>query len=124
MRDRIVQPAPVAARPAVKDGAPGLSAFELARKAGFRGTLEQWLASLKGEPGEKGDPGVGKDGEPGRDLALVPALATFERDPDTRLTERVVVSAEDGSILVTITPLRDVDGFMDRAFIEPAQAAG
>lgn len=34
----------------------GLSAYELAIKGGFKGTLNQWLDSLK-VPGEKGDPG-------------------------------------------------------------------
>jgi hypothetical protein len=24
---------------------------------GFKGTIEEWLASLKGEPGEPGEPG-------------------------------------------------------------------
>lgn len=33
----------------------GLSAYELAIKSGFQGTLNQWLDSLK-VPGEKGDP--------------------------------------------------------------------
>ena len=37
-------------------GVAGRSAYQLAVDAGFEGTLEEWLASLKGEPGEKGDP--------------------------------------------------------------------
>ena len=42
------------------------SAYELAWENGFRGTLAQWLASHKGEKGERGLPGdVGKQGEPG-----------------------------------------------------------
>lgn len=44
------------------DYVPGDSAYELAVKyGGFKGTMEEWLASLKGE---KGDPG--KPGEPGK----------------------------------------------------------
>jgi hypothetical protein len=56
-----------------KPGVAGRSAYQLAVDAGFEGTLEEWLASLKGEPGEPGkdgQPGLpgrdGKDGEPGQ----------------------------------------------------------
>lgn len=41
-------------------GQPGLSAYEIAKAHGFEGTEEEWLASLKGEPGPIGPPG--KDG--------------------------------------------------------------
>lgn len=44
-------------------GPPGESAYDLAVAAGFVGTVEQWLASLKGPPGVDGAPGA--DGEPG-----------------------------------------------------------
>jgi hypothetical protein len=44
-------------------GDPGESAYELAVDEGYEGTLDQWLASLKGEPGEDGAPGT--DGAPG-----------------------------------------------------------
>lgn len=36
-------------------GADGKSAYELAVLKGFQGTLEEWLGSLKGEKGNKGD---------------------------------------------------------------------
>ena len=35
-----------------------LTAYGLAIMQGFRGTLEEWFASLKGEKGDKGDPGA------------------------------------------------------------------
>lgn len=38
-------------------GEPGKSAYEIAVDNGFDGTEEEWLASLKGDPGEKGDKG-------------------------------------------------------------------
>ena len=38
-------------------GNNGLSAYELAVKNGYRGTEEEWLASLKGTAGDKGDDG-------------------------------------------------------------------
>lgn len=44
-------------------GADGLSAYELAVANGYRGTLTQWLESLKGAPGRDGVPGAdGSDG--------------------------------------------------------------
>ncbi len=51
--------------------ASGLSAYDIAVANGFVGTQVDWLASLQGEPGEKGDPGEpgekGDPGEPGKD---------------------------------------------------------
>lgn len=45
------------------DGADGDSAYELALLSGFVGTVDQWLASLKGAKGDQGDPGTpGADG--------------------------------------------------------------
>lgn len=41
--------------PVVWWGHPGASAYELALRNGFSGTLEEWLESLKGEPGEPGE---------------------------------------------------------------------
>lgn len=38
-------------------GPGGLSAYELALREGFVGTLSEWLASLKGEPGAPGSAG-------------------------------------------------------------------
>lgn len=35
----------------------GLSAYQLAVRAGFKGTVEEWLHSLKGEKGDKGNDG-------------------------------------------------------------------
>lgn len=52
-----------------ENGANGLSAYEVAVKNGYKGTVEQWLASLVGEAGEKGQ--VGKSAY---DLAVENAL--------------------------------------------------
>ena len=38
-----------------QDGADGKSAFELAVEAGYVGTIDQWLASLKGADGQDGE---------------------------------------------------------------------
>lgn len=49
-----------------KDGENGLSAYELAVRNGFTGTLTEWLESLKGADGKDGTNGVdGKDGADG-----------------------------------------------------------
>ena len=41
-----------------KEGNNGLSAYELAVKNGYVGTLAQWLASLQGQDGEDGEDGL------------------------------------------------------------------
>ena len=53
-------------------GPPGKSAYEVAVDNGFAGTEEEWLESLRGPQGPKGDPGeqgpkgeMGEKGEPG-----------------------------------------------------------
>lgn len=52
-----------------KDGQDGKSAYELAVEKGYKGTLEEWLASLIGEAGANGKDGTqgkqGIQGEPG-----------------------------------------------------------
>lgn len=49
-------------------GASGKSAYELAMENGFEGTVEEWLASLKGADGVVGENGAdGKDGVNGAD---------------------------------------------------------
>lgn len=48
------------------EGVDGKSAYDIAVANGFVGTEEEWLASLKGEPGAKGDTGAaGQDGRDG-----------------------------------------------------------
>lgn len=53
----------------IRDGANGLSAYEIAVKNGYKGTETEWLVSLKGEPGEQGPQGpkgdTGAKGDPG-----------------------------------------------------------
>jgi hypothetical protein len=53
-------------------GADGQSAYQIAVSQGFVGTVQQWLASLEGDPGPQGVPGLdgtdgaaGPQGEPG-----------------------------------------------------------
>jgi hypothetical protein len=47
-------------------GADGDSAYQIAVQQGFVGTVNQWLASLEGDPGPQGIPGLdGQDGSVG-----------------------------------------------------------
>jgi hypothetical protein len=51
-------------------GPDGLSAYEVAKAAGFVGTATEWLGALVGKdgaPGSKGDPGESIKGDPGAD---------------------------------------------------------
>ena len=51
-----------------KDGEDGLSAYDVAVAAGFNGTVEAWLESLKGADGKDGTDGKdGVDGKDGKD---------------------------------------------------------
>lgn len=49
--------------PKGQDGKNGLSAYQLAQQNGFKGTLEEFLASLKGAKGDQGE--TGKEGPQG-----------------------------------------------------------
>ena len=57
---RVLDPPPVRASAASElvaiPGPRGYSAYEVAVNEGYEGTVEEWLASLVGPPGEKGDP--------------------------------------------------------------------
>ena len=68
-------------------GEDGLSAYEIAIENGFEGTEEEWLASLKGEPGKDGKQGpAGESGvyilSEGETLESVPEDATVVVDPN------------------------------------------
>lgn len=60
------------------NGLNGQSAYQLAVEKGFPGTELQWLESLHGRPGDPGRDGSGKDGEHGRDAALIEPLASID----------------------------------------------
>lgn len=68
-----------------KDGENGKSAYQIAVDNGFSGTETEWLASLKGEKGDKGEPGdKGEQGERGPQGEIGPAGengATGEQGP-------------------------------------------
>lgn len=102
------------------------TAYEIARRHGYRFSEEQWLKSLqgagtpgtKGERGERGPRGLpgtdgkqgrdgqdgrdgidGKNGLNGRDGAMpdpVPWTATIERDPQTKLAKAARILSSEG----------------------------
>lgn len=47
---------------AVKRGRDGNDAYDIARRAGFKGNEKEWLESLKGDPGKPGKSGKNWDG--------------------------------------------------------------
>lgn len=75
------------------DGTNGLSAYELAVGTGFQGTLEDWLASLKGQ---KGEPGESIEGPKGEDAWPFNFAFTFETRTGRVFTCPIQIG-EDGS---------------------------
>lgn len=72
------------------DGAPGKSAYEIALEQGFKGTEQEWLASLIGPQGPKGDTGdtgprgpAGPQGEAGTGLKILGTVDSVLDLPQT-----------------------------------------
>lgn len=92
-------------------GSDGKSAYELAVEEGFQGTLDEWLASLKGEPGQDGAPGApgapGQDGEDGVDGAAAgfgkPIANVNTLDPGQQATVDVVATGDNTNKIFTFT---------------------
>lgn len=80
----------------------GYSAYDLAVADGFKGTLKEWLASLKGDPGytpqkgtdyndgEKGDPGT-LENHSGIDALNLPIINVADPTKDTDAVNRKYV---------------------------------
>lgn len=80
-------------------GADGLSAFEVAQSEGFEGTVTEWLAALKGDPGADGKDGAkGDTGPKGDDGADGFGTEKQYKDVISRLKdlEDAVVGGDDG----------------------------
>lgn len=108
------------------DGVDGKSAYELAKDAGFTGTEDEWIASLKGEKGDKGRNGdyyypcvdkesanykhwIKVDGETGAEtpqeaLWLSDDVVTAVWDEDSEIiTFHNVEGAEDGIVEISLS---------------------
>lgn len=88
-------------------GADGLSAYEVASANGFQGNEQDWLASLKGEPGVQGPAGTdGVDGTAGTGSgSTAKAGKNVEVNDNTDGTQTVAVSdnvqlSDQGSVQV------------------------
>lgn len=105
--------------PAGEDGKDGKSAYASALDAGFQGSEEEWIASLKGdegEPGEsiKGDPG--DDGKSAYDIAVEQGFQGTEdqwleslKGEDGLLDDETLAQIQDDltQINSTLTPSSD-----------------
>lgn len=79
---------PVAGTTGGQSGADGLSAYELAVQQGYDGTLDDWLASLKGD---QGDPGP--QGPKGADAVVD---QTYSPDSENAMSGKAVAEALKG----------------------------
>ncbi len=95
-----------------KDGKDGLSAYEIAVNAGYTGTEEEWLASLKGRDGLNGADGKngidGVDGADGRDGADGFSPAISENAGNDSSTYKLDITTADGNF--TTPNLKGQDG--------------
>ena len=66
-------------------GATGASAYEIAVEHGFKGSEEEWLASLKGQDGQQGIDG--KDGKDGATPDIEAEAETLPAESDARVTK-------------------------------------
>lgn len=81
------------------DGEDGKSAYEIARDAGFTGTVEEWLASLKGEKGDKGESAYElavTNGFSGDQAAWLASLKGPKGDPGTDGKSTYELAVENG----------------------------
>ena len=80
------------------DGIDGLSAYDLAVEAGFEGSLEEWLDSLRGVNGKDGAPGQdGKDGEQGPEGPRGPEGAPGLDGKDAAVESMTICLVRNGS---------------------------
>ena len=80
------------------DGVDGLSAYDLAVEAGFEGSLEEWLDSLRGVNGKDGAPGQdGKDGEQGPEGPRGPEGAPGLDGKDAAVESMTICLVRNGS---------------------------
>lgn len=108
-----------------------VSAYALAKEQGFEGTLDEWLASLKGEKGETGEKGdtgatgatgeAGPQGLPGTD-APPPTDEQVQAATDAWLEAHpeATTTVQDGSITQAKMAFPAVEGQRSPNLIDPA----
>ena len=74
-----------------KQGIEGKSAYDIAKEKGFAGTKTAWLASLKGEQGQKGEPGK---------VNVVQTLGDSKTDAMSQKATTEAIEAVEGSAKV------------------------
>ncbi|MEK9987873.1 MAG: hypothetical protein VW601_05295, partial [Aquiluna sp.] len=79
--------------PAGENGADGKSAYASALDAGFVGSEEEWIASLKGDEGEPGESVKGDPGDPGKSAFEIAVEQGFQGTEDQWLES---LKGEDG----------------------------
>ena len=90
-----------------RDGADGKSAYLLAAEHGYSGSESEWLASLKGEKGDAGQPGErGEKGDPG-EQGIPGEKGDTGADGKDGFSPIAAVAKDGSAVTITIT---DVNG--------------
>ena len=90
-----------------RDGADGKSAYLLAAEHGYSGSESEWLASLKGEKGDAGQPGErGEKGDPG-EQGIPGEKGDTGADGKDGFSPIAAVAKDGSTVTITIT---DVNG--------------
>lgn len=97
-------------------GKDGASAYELALQAGFEGTLEEWLDSLVGPPGEPGP--QGEQGVPGETGPRGPQGPKPEKGTDYFTEEDVEEIAKAAAESYLATTKLDLKGLENGNWVE------
>lgn len=92
-------------------GNSGKSAYEIAEQYGFKGTVQEWLQSLKGIKGEKGEPGP-----------VGPKIVSAKFNSDQ--TKIIFTLSDSSTIEASFTPPRDGSIGKDGVGIKEVSYAG
>lgn len=101
--------------PQGEPGENGLSAYEIAIENGFIGTVEEWLESLQGETGPKGDPGTGylatgiNAQMQNNQLLQIPKLESVKFDTILFNNSSITLDAETGVFNVSESGIYKID---------------
>lgn len=98
--------------PAGQPGKDGDSAYQIAVKNGFTGTVQAWLNSLQGKPGKDGSPGKdgtnGKDGKSAYQIAVAHGFVGSEAEWLQSLHGKDGASSSGGDASLSIEAITDL----------------